>query len=95
MTSPTPRACAKAALQGCAALLAPGSAAAPVLAARPELAVEMGRALAEGVQLPSLTVSGRQLGLQAWLALLQVGWRRLHNCRLQLALRCQPPACSC
>lgn len=95
MTSPTPRACAKAALQGCAALLAPGSAAAPVLAARPELAVEMGRALAEGVQLPSLTVSGRQLGLQAWLALLQVGWRRLHDCRLQLALSCPPPACSC
>jgi hypothetical protein len=67
-----PRASAKAALQGCVHLVTrPSSATA--LAAKPELAVAIGAALASSVQLPSLTVSGRQLGLQLWLKLLQVG----------------------
>ena len=48
----------------------PSSAAA--LAAKPQLAVGIGTTLAAAVQLPSLTVSGRQLGLQLWLKLLQV-----------------------
>lgn len=65
-------ACARTALQGCAALVAdPGSAGAAALDARPELAIAMARTLAAEVQLPSLAVSARQAGLRLWLALLE------------------------
>lgn len=69
LIAPTPnRACAKAALEGCLQLL---SSHASSFSSRPAPAVRMAQALASHVQLPSLTVSGRQLGLQLWLKLLQ------------------------